>query len=183
MTKEIKYAWVEKVLNPTELKEYANFEQGLATRFTNEEAETSRKKWLDLVQEVEANLDKDPTSNLGVELGRRCMNWVNSVFPKEQTTLRTTLWEKGFKGGYTDVPPKVVAWLDKATSGYHKRRIYVILGQVETQPFDAVLRLWNDILTEICGDDQAHKAAVYQAVLADDKVNPEAKSWLRKHFK
>lgn len=183
MTKELKNTWVTKALSPTELKEYASFEQGLATRFTKEEAETSRKKWLDLVKEVEANLDKDPTSNLGVEFGKRCMDWVNTVFPKEQATLRTTLWEKGFKGGYTDVPPKVVAWLDKATSEYHKRRIYAILDQVEARPSDAVLKLWNDILTEICGDDQTHKDAVYEAVLADDKVSPSAKNWLKKHFK
>lgn len=183
MTKEIKYAWVEKALNPAELKEYASFEQGLATRFTKQEAEASRKKWFELIKEVEANLDQDPVSDLGIEMGKRCMDWVNTVFSKEHATLRTTLWEKGFKGGYTDVPPKVVAWLDKATSEYHKSWIYAILDQVETQPSDAVLKLWNDILTEICGDDQAHKDAVYEAVLADDKISPTAKNWLRKHFK
>ncbi|MDI9634586.1 hypothetical protein QM565_02125 [Geitlerinema splendidum] len=183
MTQELKNTWVTKALSPTELKEYASFEQSLATRFTKQEAEASRKRWLDLVKEVETNLDKDPTSNLGIELGKRCMDWVNTVFPKEQATLRTTLWEKGFKGGHTDVPPQVVAWLDKATSEYHKRRIYAILDQVETQSSDAVLKLWNDILTEICGNDQAHKDAVYEAVLADDKISPAAKSWLRKNFK
>ncbi|MBY0271929.1 MAG: MerR family transcriptional regulator [Alphaproteobacteria bacterium] len=183
MTQELKNTWVTKALSPTELKEYASFEQGLATRFTKEEAETSRKKWLELVKEVEANLDKDPTSDLGVEMGKRCMDWVNAVFPKEQVTLRTTLWEKGFKGGYTDVPAKVVAWLDKATSEYHKRRIYAILDQVEIQPSDTVLKLWNDILTEICGDDHTHKEVVYEAILADDKISPEAKNWLKKHLK
>jgi len=183
MTKELKHDWVVKALSPTELKEYASFEQALETRFTPEEAEVSRQKWLELVKEVEANLDKDPTSNLGVELGKRCMDWVNTLFPQEHAALRTSLWEKGFKGGHSEVPLKVVAWLDKATSEYHKRRIYAILDQVETQPSDAVLKLWNDILTEICGDDQAHKDAVNEAVLADDKVSPAAKNWLRKHFK
>ena len=70
MTKELKYAWVAKALNPTELKEYASFEQGLETRFTEEEAEASRQEWLDLVKEIEANLDKDPTSNFGVDMGK-----------------------------------------------------------------------------------------------------------------
>ena len=63
MTKELKYAWVAKALNPTELKEYASFEQGLETRFTPEEAEASRQRWLDLVKDVEANLNKNPNSN------------------------------------------------------------------------------------------------------------------------
>jgi DNA-binding transcriptional MerR regulator len=180
MTKELKYAWVAKALNPTELKEYASFEQGLETRFTAEEAEASRQEWLDLVKEIEANLDKDPTSNFGVDMGKRCMDWVNAVFPKENAALRATLWEKGFKGGFTEVPSEVVAWLDKATSEYHKRRIYAILDQMSILSSDALLKLWNDILTEICGDDQAHKDAVYEAILADDKVSEVAKNWLKK---
>lgn len=180
MTKELKYAWVAKALNPTELKEYASFEQGLETRFTAEEAEASRQEWLDLVKEIEANLDKDPTSNFGVDMGKRCMDWVNAVFPKENAALRATLWEKGFKGGFTEVPSEVVAWLDKATSEYHKRRIYAILDQMSILSSDALLKLWNDILSEICGDDQAHKDAVYEAILADDKVSEVAKNWLKK---
>ena len=180
MTKELKYAWVAKALNPTELKEYASFEQGLETRFTAEEAEASRQEWLDLVKEIEANLNKDPTSNFGIDMGKRCMDWVNAVFPKEHAALKATLWEKGFKGGYTEVPSEVVAWLDTATSEYHRRRIYAILDQVNTLSSDALLKLWNDILTEICGDDQAHKDAVYEAVLADDKVSEVAKNWLKK---
>ncbi|MBP6951182.1 MAG: MerR family transcriptional regulator [Alphaproteobacteria bacterium] len=180
MTKELKYAWVAKALNPTELKEYASFEQGLETRFTEEEAEASRQEWLDLVKEIEANLDKDPTSNFGVDMGKRCMDWVNAVFPKENAALRATLWEKGFKGGFTEVPSEVVAWLDKATSEYHKRRIYAILDQMSILSSDALLKLWNDILSEICGDDQAHKDAVYEAILADDKVSEVAKNWLKK---
>ncbi|MBX9786417.1 MAG: MerR family transcriptional regulator [Alphaproteobacteria bacterium] len=183
MTKEVKYAWVTKALNPAELKEYVNFEQELETRFTIVEADASRQRWLELVKEVEANLDKDSSSDWGVERGKRCMEWVDSVFSKKHATLRKTLWEKGFKGGHTDVPPEVVAWLDKATSEYHKRRIYAILDQVETQPSDAVLKMWNDILTEICGDDQTHKDTVNEAVLADDKVSSAAKNWLRNHFK
>lgn len=183
MTKELKYAWVAKALNPTELKEYATFEQELETRFTVVEADASRQKWLELVEEIEANLDKDPTSDWGVERGKRCMEWVDSVFPKQHAALRKTLWEKGFKGGHTDVPPEVVAWLDKATSEYHKRRIYAILDQVDTLSSEALLKMWKDILTEICGDDQTHKDAVNEAVLADDKVSLTAKNWLKKHFR
>lgn len=183
MTKELKYAWVTKALNPTELKEYASFEQGLETRFTPVEADASRQRWLELVKDVEANLDKDPTSDWGIERGKRCMDWVNAVFPKEQAALRKTLWEKGFKGGHSEVSPEVVAWLDKATSEYHRRRIYAILEQVDILSSDALLKLWNDILTEICGDVQAHKDAIYEAVFADDKVSVAAKNWLKKTLK
>jgi DNA-binding transcriptional MerR regulator len=183
MTKEVKYAWVMKALDPAELKEYASFEQELEVRFTPVEADASRQRWLELIKEIEANLDKDPTSDWGVERGKRCMNWVDSVFPKQHAALRKSLWEKGFKGGHTDVPLEVVTWLDKATSEYHKRRIYAILDQVDTLSSEALLKMWSDILTEICGDDQAHKDAVNEAVLEDDKVSSAAKNWLRKHFK
>lgn len=182
MTKDLEHAWVTKSLSPTELKEYANFEQGLKTRFTEEEAEASRQKWLDLVKEIEANLDKDPTGDLGAQLGKRCMEWVNATFTEQHTTLRTSLWEKGFKAGHSDVPPQVVAWLDKATREYHRRRIYAILDQVNALSSDALSELWNNILTEICGDSQTHKDAVYEAVLADEKVSLEAKNWLKKMF-
>lgn len=183
MTKELKYTWVTEVLNPTELKEYASFEQELETRFTAVEADASRQKWLELVKEIEANLDKDPTSDWGVERGKRCMDWVDSVFPRKYATLRKTLWDKGFKGGHTDVPPEVVAWLDKAVGEYYRKPIYAILDQVGTLSSDTLLKQWNDLLTEMCGDVQTDKDAINEAVLADDKVSPTAKNWLKKHVK
>ena len=39
--------------------------------------------------------------------------------------------------------------------------------------------MWNDLLTEVCGDARAHKEEVYEAALADDKVSPAAKNWLK----
>jgi DNA-binding transcriptional MerR regulator len=181
MTQEIKYTWVKAVLNPTELKEYASFEKDLETRFTPEEAEASRQMWLDLIKEIEVNLDQDPTSDWGVERGKRCMDWVNQLYGKEHGSLRMTIWEKGFKGGHTEVPPEVVAWLDKAIEAYHKKRIRSILTQVETLPSNAVLKLWKDALTDMYGDDQAHKDALYELILASDEVSPSIKSWLKKH--
>jgi DNA-binding transcriptional MerR regulator len=182
MTKELKNTWVTKALNPMELKEYATFEQELETRFTPVEADLSRQKWLELVKEVETNLDKDPTSDWGVERGKLCMDWVNALFPKQHAALRKSLWEKGFKGGHSDVPPEVVAWLDKAVTEYHRREIYAILNQVGAQPANAVLKLWNDFLSQLFGDSQDHKDAIYEAVLADDKVSLAAKNWLKKNF-
>lgn len=150
MTKELKHAWVAKALNSTELKEYVHFEQELDTRFTPGEAEASRQKWLNLVKDVEANLDKAPTSDVGIEMGKRCMEWVNTVFPKNYATLRKTLWDKGFKAGHTDVSPEVVAWLDKAIDEYYRRPIYTILDQVGTLPSPTLLEQWNDLLMKWC---------------------------------
>lgn len=183
MTKDLEHKWVANALNSTELKEYANFEQGLEARFTTEEAGASRQKWLDLVKEVQANLDKDPSSDFGIDIGKRCMNWVNETFTEQHATLRTTLWEKGFKGGHSEVPPGVVEWLDKATSAYYRKRIYAILDQTNTLPSDNLWEQWNDILTEMCGNVQEKKDAIYEAVLVDKKITPTAKIWLKQHRK
>jgi DNA-binding transcriptional MerR regulator len=176
MTKEIDQEWAAKALKPTELQEYLSFMQGL----TLAEKQDFEQNWTNMVKEVSINLDKEPTSDFGVDVGKRCMELVDGIYGKDHAALRTTVWEKGFKGGHSEVPPEVIAWIDKAVREYHRRRIYAILEQVETQPSDAVLKLWNDILTEICGDDQAHKNAVYEAALVDGKVSPAAKNWLKK---
>lgn len=181
MTKDIEYDWVKKVLSPNELKEYAHFERGLKKRFTPEEEEASGKQWEDIVKEVQANLDQDPNSAVGQALGKRCMDWVNNLFLADHAMLRTTLWHKGFKGGFTDVPQDVVTWLDEAISASYKYRIYAILDQVETSPSDQVLKQWNAILTEMCGDVQSQIDAIYEAAFADDKISAAAKEWLNKH--
>lgn len=188
MTQELKNTWVTKALNPTELKEYASFEQELENRFTPEESDSFRQSWLGLVKEVKANLGKDPTSNLGVELGKRCMDWVNTVFSKEHATLREALWEKGFKGGHTDVPPQVVAWLDKAVDTYYRGRFYSTLAQVEVEPSDIILKQWNELLEDMYGNVETPKIQtlkndLYKAAQKDDKISLAAKNWLRKHFK
>ncbi len=179
MTAELKNTWVTKALDSTELKEYASFEKNLYATHTKEEAEASRKEWLDLVKDVEANLNKDPNSDVGVEIGKRCMEWTNAKFSKKDAALKKVLWEKGFKGGHTEVPPAVVAWLVKATSAYWKRRIYGVLAQVGTASSDALFKTWNGLLTEICGDDPAHKDTVYEAVMTDETIGQTAKDWLK----
>lgn len=181
MTKELKNDWVAKCLNPSELKEYASFEQGLKARFTEAEKEARTKIWNDLVKEIEANLDKDPASDLGIDIGKRSMDWVNELYGKEHAALRTTIWEKGFQGGHTGLDPEVVDWLDKAIEAYHKKRIRSILDQVENLPSDAVLKLWKDALTDMYGDAQAPKNALYELILVSDEVSLSIKNWMKKH--
>lgn len=182
MTQNIEYEWVKKVLNPNELKDYAQFEQGLKSRFTVAEKEASGEEWQEIVGEVQKNLDKDPTSKIGIQLGERCMDWVNMVFTRKYSQLRTTLWHKGFLGGHTDTPVGVAEWLDKAISEYYKQRIYGILSQLDTRPSGQVLKEWTDLLDEMCGDNQEKKAEIYTEALADEKVSTATKIWLKQHL-
>jgi len=184
MTKELEHPWVAKLLNPDELKEYISFEKGLKTRFTENQKKNHEQEWTDLVAQIEANLDKDPSSDIGNRIGKQCMDLVNKWYGKEHATLRTTIWEKGYKEGKMEeehhLSPQVVAWLDKAVADYYKKRAYDILAQVGTQPSDKVLKLWNTLLEDMHGDDQAQNDAFYEIAMKDDHVGTAAKNWLKK---
>ncbi len=184
MTQELEKSWAGKVMTPEELKEYANFEQGLKTRFTESEKHAYEERWAALVREVEASIHQDPTCEAGRDLGRRCMEWVNSLYGKQYVKLRTTLWEKGFKQGHGveehGMSPQCVAWMDRAIDAYYRHRIYSILEQLETQPSAVILKAWNEVLTDMYGDQESPKKELIQMALKDDKISQAAKNWLKK---
>jgi len=184
MTQQLEKTWVGKVLNQEELKQYASFEQSLKNRFTAEEQKETENSWKELVAEVQANLHKDPKSDLGIRIGKRCMDWVNQLYGKQYTALRNAIWEKGFKGGHIGaehhVSPEIVAWLDLATEAYYRDRTYRILGKVESHPQKTVLKEWEDLLMDMCGDEQALKDAFFREALKDEKISQAAKSWIKK---
>jgi len=184
MTKELEHPWLAKVLEPAELKEYAQFEQSLKTRYTESQKKKHEQEWTDLVAQVEANLDKDPASDIGNRIGKQCMDLVNGLYGKKHAALRNAVWEKGYKEGKMEgehtLSPEVVTWLDRAVSDYYRKRAYTILAQVETQPSDAVLKQWNALLEDMHGDDQARNDALYEMAMEDDHVSQAAKNWLKK---
>lgn len=183
MTQELEKSWVGKVMTPEELKEYAKFEQGLKTRFTENEKHSYEERWAALVREVEASIDLDPASETGRDLGRRCMEWVNSLYGKQFVKLRTTIWEKGFKQGHGaqehGMSPNCVAWMDKAIDAYYRHRIHGILEQVGTQPQSVVLKAWNEVLMDMYGDQEIPKKELIQLILKDEKISPAARHWLK----
>jgi len=183
MTQELEKSWAGKTLNQEELKQYANFEAELKTRFTEEQAKVSQEQWRNLTSEILANLDKDPSSDLGIALGKRCMDWVNRLYGKKYVKLRKAMWEKGFKGGHVDygLSSEGVAWLDKAISAYYKNRVYQILDQVGIPSEDRVLKLWNELLVDMCGDEQALKDKLVEVALKDQRIKEAAKTWLKAH--
>ncbi len=182
MIKELKHAWVAKILTPEELQEYAQVEQHLQTHYTKDQERAFEQKWNALVQEIETNLDKNPDGPLGIKLGQQCMDIVNEIYGKKHVSLRNSLWEKGYKQAHMQnehgLSPEVVDWLDKAVVAYHQHRIYDVLSQVETAPSNQVLKMWKELVQEIAGDDPASQEEVYEAASQDDKVSLAAKNWL-----
>ena len=183
MTQELKNSWEGKVLNQDEFKEYAQFEQELKQRFTAAEQKECENGWADIVRQVNANLTKDPGSEIGIAIGKRCMDWVNNLYGKEHASLRNSVWEKGFKGGHVGsehgLTPESVAWLDQAQEAYYRGRIYSTLNLLPTEKPETVLKLWNELMEDMYGDSQPLKDELYEAAMTDDKVSVAARKWLK----
>ena len=183
MTRQLEKTWAGKVLSTNELKEFAHFEQELPKRFNESEEKKRVQEWDNLVSEIEANLNKDPAGEFGIKFGKRCMDWVNNLYGKKYIRLRNAIWEKGFKAGHAadehGLSPAGVEWLDKAMDAYYRGRIYKILNQVGSHPSNDVLKSWEDLMTEMCGDEPDFKSDLIKAALADGKISQAAKDWLK----
>lgn len=189
MTTELEKTWAGKVLTPEELKQYANFEAGLKTRFTPKDRDLFTENWLALVNEVKANLNSDPKSDFGLRISKQIMDLVGGLYGKENANLRHSIWEKGFKKGKMDgdraLAPEIVAWLDKAIDNYYRERIYALLDQIERGATPALVHSWNDLMTEMFGDSEELKQAAFAAGARENesRIGPNAKKWLRQFLK
>lgn len=189
MTAELEKTWAGEVLTPEELKQYANFEASLKTRFTPKDRELFTEKWLDLITQVKANLDKDPKNDVGLRLAKQIMDLVGGLYGKENANLRHSIWEKGFKKGKMEgdraLAPEVVEWLDKAIDHYYRERIYALLDQVELGATPALLQSWNELMTEMFGDSEELKQAAFAAGASENetRIGPKAKKWLQQFLK
>lgn len=183
MTQKLEHAWIGKILSPDELVEYAQFEQGLKTRFTESERRSFEQNWAELLADISTNLDQDPTSEFGITMGGRVVEWVDTLYGREHAVLRKSIWEKGFKPGKMEgehqLPPEIVDWMDKACSSYWRHLLYGVLNKVGIEPNEVVLSEWQSVLTDMYGDSDELKSKVYQIALEDDNVSDVAKAWIR----
>lgn len=185
MTEHLEHGWVKEIFTPDELKQYVAFETEMKAKATPAQKAAMENNWRELVDEVKNNLKQDPTSDIGIYLGKKTMDWVNGVYGKKYAHLRTKKFEKGFGEGKgleeVGLTPEIVSWMDKAMDAYWHDRIYGILKQVGKTSASAVLTLWNDMLVDMYGEDSTRKNAIYEIALNDDMVSAEAKTWLKSH--
>lgn len=184
MTQKLEHSWVKEIFTPEELKQYAAFETELKSNSTLEEKAVFEKSWANLVSEMKHNLDKDPTSVIGIALGKKCMDWINGVYGKKYAHLRTKKFEKGFaegKGlGEVGLTPEIVSWMDKAMDAYWKDRLYEILNKVGSGvPDETILKLWKEAMDDMYGDDASRKNDIFDLAMLDNNVSMEAKKWLQ----
>lgn len=187
MTQQLEHSWVKEIFTPEELKQYASFETELKTNSTAAQQAAFEKTWATLVADMTTNLKNDPNSAIGIAIGKKCMDWLNQVYGKKYAHLRTKKFEKGFAEGKgleeANLTPELVAWLDKAINAYLRDRIIGILNQVGTGVPDAtILKLWNAVLDDMYGEDNARKTELYDIVFADKDISKKAKAWLKAHL-
>ncbi len=180
MTQQLEHSWVKDIFTPEELKQYIAFETEWKSNSTAEQRAAFEKKWAHLVGEVKKNLAQDPTSAIGVQLGKKCMQWVNEIYGKKYAHLRTKKFEKGFGEGRgldeVGLTPEMVSWLDTAMDSYWRHRVYGILDNVGKIASSEVLNLWEEMLNDMYGDDTLRKKDVLLHIdLQDDKISSDAK--------
>lgn len=184
MTQQLEHSWVKEIFTADELKQYAAFEAELKSNATPEQKAAFETSRANLVEEMKHNLEKDPSSAIGIALGKKCMDWLNGVYGKKYAHLRTKKFEKGFAEGKgldeVGLTPAIVSWMDKAIDAYWKDRIYAVLNKIGSGVSDeTIFKLWNEILNDMYGEDNSRKKEVYDIALADEKVSEKAKEWLK----
>ena len=186
MTQELEKSWIGQVLTDSELKQYANFEAGLKTRFTTDDKKTFEQNWANLVDQIQANLSRDPKSDFGTKIAKQVMDLLGGLYGRENANLRHAIWHKGFKAGKADgshyIAPEIVQWLDLAIQHYYVGRIADILKKSQTNSSEAI-SLWKELMEEMYGDSEELKTALYNAVMDDDKTSEAAKKWLQQFFR
>lgn len=179
MTEQLENSWVKEIFSPIELKQYADFETGLKL----DEKESFKKNWASLVTEMSKNLQNDPNSAIGINLGKKCMDLINRLYGKKYAHLRTKKFEQGYAEGKgldeVNLTPEIVSWMDKAIDAYWHDRLYAILAKVGSEDSDIILKNWNEALDDMYGEDNPRKQEIYHIALADENISHQAKAWLR----
>jgi hypothetical protein len=183
MTQQLEKSWAGKVLSPDELKQYANFELELKSKFTKEDKKNFDATWANLVAKIKSNLAVDPTNEFGSSMAKQVMELINGLYGQENANLRHSIWHKGYKTGQMDgehsLDPEIIVWLDKAMDAYYRKRIYNILEQVEQSSSDDLSLQWNLLMDEMFGDSISLKQEVIDAGMTDSRVSTAARKWLQ----
>jgi DNA-binding transcriptional MerR regulator len=183
MTQQLEKTWVSKALSKNEFDEYVKFQQGLSTRFTANEKQACEKSWASIVEAVNQNLDKDPASAIGIDVARRCMEWVINLYGEEHAALRGAVWEKGFKGGYGSedhgLSAECVEWLDKAMKAYYRSRVSSVLAKIGTHKDEEVSAEWEALMQEMYEGNESSKAELIKVTLQDTRLDATVREWLK----
>lgn len=181
MAEQLDNPWVKEIFNHEELEQYATFENAIKQDVNKKKA--FEQSWKLLIEDVKLNINEDPTSDIGIKLGEKFMEWVNSLYGKEYAHLRTKMFEQGFGEGKgidgSGMTPEIIGWLEKAMDAYWRQRIYSLLDRVGNDGDADLLAAWNSLLDDMYGDQDSRKAEIYKMAQIDTKISEAAKAWLK----
>lgn len=185
MTQEIEDAWVKEIFNEEELKEYAEFELSLKKGSNATEKEAFQKTWFKIIEDINENIQLDPRSEQGIELGKRTMDCINAMYGKKYAHLRTKKFEQGFgegKGlGQHGLTAEVIQFMEGAVDAYWRARVRLILDHIHTKPVDDLLAEWHQLMDEMYGNETARKIELLAMAENDSDVSDAEYAWLKKH--
>lgn len=188
MTQALENSWAGKILNETELKQYAQFEQEKHEKFNkNPKAKSDflnqKSRLLNLTKE---SLHTDPKSDISLDIAKQWMDMINGMYGPQNANLKQIVWEKGFKQGKIDdekaIPQEIIVWLDIAIDTYYRKRMITILSPIKHVRDESPVKAWKDLMEEMCGHSIEMKKSIYEAIFADASTSNIAKDWLRNHF-
>lgn len=184
MSEQLEHSWVKDIFTPEELKEYTAFEKEMKRDATPETKAAFEESWREILSEAQRHQHEDPYSAIGIEVGRKFMERVNSLYGKKYAHLRTKKWEQGFGEGKglddIGLTPDLMQWLEGATDAYWHDRLYAILDRVGQDSDKAVLKLWTEAMDDLYGTEEPRKRRIVEMSLEDKKVSAKAKTWLSK---
>lgn len=188
MTKKMdtNWLWLAKSLTVEELKEYAEFENELKTKRTLEDKERFEKSWAQILTDINANLERNPASEIGIDIAERCKKRVDELYFNKYHKLRKSIWEKGFKGDSSELKhgltPEAVKWLDGAFKAYYFKRLGGIFSKLDTHSEVEVKEELDNFLVEKCGDDQESQLEFIHAIINHENCMDKTKQWLIKNY-
>lgn len=188
--KEIDNTWIQEILTKEEQCQYGKLERALKSSTAGiEKAERFTQGWANLVQEISANILKDPEGPIGIKLGQACMDLVNDLYGKEHANLRNKLFEEGFGAGKYlkengNMTPEIVQWLEGAVQAYWKDRFNQLIQKIETGKIspEKLLLLWKTAFEDLCGYDTKRQSEVLHKILTQKGLSESSTTWLKKHF-
>lgn len=181
MSEKLEHPWVKKILNPEELKQFVQFEEGLKKRFNSTEKAQFHESWASLVLEIEKRLNDDPAETSSMDLAKRVMDLINNLYSEEHASLRKVIWDKGFKEGHAQehsMSKEMVTWLDKAIFAYYSQRIYALLKNPK-----GITKAWSDLMKEMFAGSIELELDAVNKLLKNPTVSDEAKTWLKAKYK
>ena len=125
MTKELKNTWAGQVYTEEELKQFAQLDQDISKRYTEDQKKTFQALWAELIANAGANLDKDPASLIGNKLGMQYIVLFKQLeeLYKDYPDLWKAIgkaYEQGKIPGEVGMPTKQREWLEKAAKALKK---------------------------------------------------------------